>query len=240
MGKNLIFSKEYFSQKISDSEDLTEKLFSDIFTEISTLLSNSSLMLRDFIQENEEVSNYFKNKSNLAIFLSKINKLGEIEKTLIRDYYWFFLHTHEFNHFKECSTLISCSSNIDIAKKYSEGIIFEYFIPKPFSRYAITSMFTTETSSYISSLNLPTYNINKGIFDGEEDEISIRRGLFPHFILKVYIESEDKWYINPHFYNKERNSSLKKISKNGFSINQENFKQLLKSDTNLNSGNSSY
>lgn len=203
-----------------DINDISDNTFKFIFNEIKNNLD----------EENVKFKNYFINNTDES-FIQCIKKLSDKEKLRIRDYYYAYLHTdgklvNKFSHY------ISTTKNYSVANRFSNGtntrpenkLIFSYILKKPYIDFAIYSRNAGYLGKLCSQKGLPIYKAKYL----EEDEISVKGGLFPHFIFGIEcIEHKRKYFIvNPYLF--EENFDIRDITTKGFPINQEYFEDVIK------------
>jgi hypothetical protein len=223
------FCKEQNMLWLQDIEDCSQKTCEEIFARVGKLLASSNA--RDFRKKNDEFYRFFKDQSNEHLFCSTVcGNLCQIG----RDYYLYFLHTACEDSYKEQSVLISTSTNIDRTKPFYSGDewghIIHYVIPKPFDDYAVASTGLKEVEKKLKKHSLPCYDGFK-LYD--ESEYSIRGALFPSRILGVLDPSSDSFIVNPHLFT---SSNVHRDIVNGLDIDQPEFEDKLKHQTNYKRG----
>ena len=235
--KGRVYRNEYKNKikhksKIYSIDNINESLFNKIFDKFNIIFSKKFIKpeIIIFKSNNFEFSEYFKDKSkNKLDFISKINSVNIIsEKLKIRDYYLSLLHKigvigfHHNSFFTSTSTDYNTAINFSKNPNNSEKIIFVSWVKYPINRIGINFNYLNLFKNKILQIGLPTYN--KSFFP-TQNEISIKGGLLPHFILG-YIRLEDNIFeINPNLFPSTK--VFEKTVKNGFKIDQSNFTEVL-------------
>lgn len=218
--------------KIYSIDNIQDNLFNKIFDKFNLILKNKSLnqVVEIFKSNNYEFSEYFKDKRNNKLdFIIKINSFSKTNERLkVRDYYLSLLHKIGNIGFFHNSFFVSTSSDFNTAVSFAENsnnskkIIFISWVEYPINIIGINFNYLNLFKNKITQVALPSYN--KSFFPSQ-NEITIKGGLLPHFILG-YIRLEDKIFeINPNFFYTTKN--FEKVIKNGFDINQSNFAEAL-------------
>src|SRR5690554_3738765 len=214
--------------KIFSINDIQDKLFNNIFDKLNTILRNKTQnkIIEDFELWNPEFSEYFKDKlNNKSDFLFKINSLSKSnEKLKVRDYYLSLLHKIGNIGFYHNSFFVSTSSDFHTAVSFAENskkskkIIFISWVDYPINRIGINFNYLNLFKRRITQIGLPTYNKT---FFPSQNEISIKGGLLPHFILGYIVLEDNIFEVNPNFFFTTKN--IDEIIKNGLEIDQSNF-----------------
>ncbi len=108
-------------------------------------------------------------------------------------------------------------------------MLFHYLLPKPYIDYAVYSKNKGSLRALCQRQGFPTYlPLYK-----DQNEISVKGALFPHFIFGVhYIENDEKYFVvNPYLFSME--NELENFPYKGFPVDQTYFKDLIKT-TNYN------
>jgi hypothetical protein len=227
-------------KSISDVDDATFKfIFKSlhyIFTSEDIVRESKQRELNQFKTNEFSFVQFFSDLTNVIKFLdAKKFEILNTEENLIRlrDYYLYLLHTYGMEN---ASLFVSTSRKRKIAQKFSNkdkdnSIIFWYFIPKPIHYYGVSYLSFQESQAICEDCNLPTYD---RCFYPQDDEVSIKGALFPHFILGIEDRLGKKFVVNPHIF-KQTKKHIPLIPQKGLFINQENF-----SDKIINSGYTGY
>lgn len=216
--------------KLHSIDSIENKLFNIIFKKLNILLSKSTKPeVTAFKTINTEFSKYFKNKINKQDFINKINLVfKDSEKLRIRDYYLSLLHTIGTIGFYNNSFFTSSSTSYDKAKKFtknsnnSEKIIFVSWIKYPLYNIGISFNYLNLIKPILFKFGFPTY---KQSFFPAQNEISVKGGILPHFILGYIRVEDDIFEINPNFFFTTKN--FDEIVSDGFDIDQSSFTQEL-------------
>jgi len=214
--------------------DVSEDAFHNIFKLIHDVLADNSGELDHFKYENPDFSNYFAHVNNVDDFVQSLTKLPESE--VARDYYLYFLHTSEKYEFTSSSFFISTSEDASVARRFalsggsgridSQTLIFVCFLPKEAQDYGYSIARINKLSQDYRSKGLPTYSTD--IYD--EKEVSIKGGLFPHFLMGYFDLEKYCFVVNPYLFN--QSLSMAKIAEKGFKIDQSDFSGKIR-DTNF-------
>lgn len=221
-----IENREYL-KSISDVDDETFKfIFKSlhyIFTSEDIVRESKQRELNQFKTNEFSFVQFFSDLTNVIKFLdAKKFEILKTEENLIRlrDYYLYLLHTYGMEN---ASLFVSTSMKRKIAKdkftNKNQGIIFWYFIPKPTHYYGVSYLSFQKSQSICEDCNLPTYD---RCFYPQDDEVSIKGALFPHFILGIEDRLDKKFVVNPHIF-KQTKKHIPLIPQKGLFINQENF-----------------
>ncbi|RLA65178.1 MAG: hypothetical protein DRQ78_05415 [Epsilonproteobacteria bacterium] len=223
--KGNYFTKSNYDDNIESINDISENVFAIIFDKIFQLQVTNNA--------NDSMKIYFSDKNNKILFLEKMRNLDNKEKIRIRDYYFSYLHIMAADRNKN-SIFVSTSKDIDVAMHYAgdaeeNQIILYYFIPKPYIDLAIYGKNEHHLKEYCKKNKLPVYNV---LYE-DEDEVSVKAVLFPHYILGVifYIDQKKSFIINPYLFHMKDNLNIH--IKDGLPIDGEKFEKLIQS-TNLN------
>lgn len=223
--KGNYFTKSNYDDNIDNINDISDNVFATIFDKIFQLQVTNNA--------NDSIKTYFSDKNNKIPFLEKIRNLDYREKIRIRDYYFSYLHIMAADKNKN-SIFVSTSKDIDVAIHYAgdneeDQIITYYFIPKPYIDLAIYGKNEPHLKEYCKKNKLPAYNV---LYE-DEDEVSVKAVLFPHYILGAIfcIDKKKSFVINPYLFQMEDN--LDTYIREGLLIDGEKFEKLIQS-TNLN------
>ena len=220
-------NREYL-QSISDVSDETFKFIFNklyhIFASEEVVKENKQRQLNQFKTNEFSFVQFFSDLTNINEFLdTKKHEVLKTEENLIRlrDYYLYLLHTYGIEN---ASLFVSTSMKRKIAQKFTSkdrdnSIIFWYFIPKPIHYYGVSYLSFQESQAICEDCNLPTYD---RCFYPQDDEVSIKGALFPHFILGIEDRLGKKFVVNPHIF-KLTKKHIPLVPQRGLLINQENF-----------------
>ena len=233
--KAKFFFKETKSSKenreyLQSIADVSDETFKFIFNNLHYIFASKEVAegtkqreLNKFKTNEFSFVQFFSDPTNENKFLdAKKFEVLQTEKNLIhlRDYYLYLLHTYGAEN---ASLFVSTSMKRNIARKkftYEDtGIIFWYFIPKPIHFYGVSYLSFQESQAICKDCNLPTYN---KCFYPQDDEVSIKGALFPHFILGIEDRLDKKFVVNPHIF-KQKKKQIPLILHRGLLINQEDF-----------------
>ena len=207
---------------IRDINDISENTFTYLFNTIKNMLNENYIYEEGFRE-------YFDEESNLKEFLTNIKHSHTYTKVMIRDYYYAYLHTLGRRGVGNFSHFVSTSRNWKEAWKFSgirdnNKMLVHYLLPIPHHNYAIDSKFEKKLRRICKRKDLPVYS---ALYENQ-DEISIKGGLFPHYIFGIhYLEQNKKYFIvNPYLF--KMNDEFEKFPEVGFPINQSYFEDLIK------------
>ncbi|MDD4328995.1 MAG: hypothetical protein PHD79_03505 [Aliarcobacter sp.] len=204
-----------------DINDISDDTFNFIYNTIND----------EILDENTEFERYFENTTERE-FLEVIQSINPRDKLSIRDYYYAYLHTmgtsvEKYSHY--ISTTVDHRIALDFSGD-SEQLIFHFILTKPYLKFAVYSRNSGYFGRLCKKYNLPTYKARYS----DENEISIKGGLLPHFIFGIEYISKDKkseFIVNPYLF--KENYNINEITTKGFPINQEYFMDVINS-TNYN------
>jgi hypothetical protein len=226
---NLIMTSNIDNNGLFRIDRVDNRIFEEIFTMISEVFNRDNLppKLKNFILSNNDFCDFFKNIDNKRTFLESLSNSDK--RIFIKDYYMAFLHTVG-NVINEKSYFLSTTESLNIANKFSitsdknDGIIFCYFINKPFISHGIFA----KNKGYLTkemekNISLPKYNP----LHEKEEEFSIRGGFLPHYIFYVTFNYKRKRIIllNPYIF---LDDFYVDDLLSGFPVDQENFIEILK------------
>lgn len=212
-------------------EIIFERFWSACQSEVWTKSEGEIDSYRKFCYENEQMCSYFGNRNNLQDFCNKILPLNDEEKLKVKDYYVALLHAFESFKFQHCY-MLSTTTNFDVATKFAQGgiIIFSWVPASKESDYIISFDLNyknqnRERSHWIDSLGLPIYH--KSPYSKEE-EICVKAGVLPHYIIGYLNISQKSFVVNPHLLEHLRTGrKISYIVSRGITINQEHFRKVL-------------
>lgn len=198
---------------------------------VSEVLNHDSRGYEAFDTGNSEFLEVFSNEPVYRLRIhNTFNELDIDQKFAVRNMLISFLHTHGKNEYKPESSLVSTSELWSIASENadSEGVIFIYFIPEPFSNYAIKSNSASQYSRLLASTNIPC--IDSPLHE-DEHEIYVIGAMFPRFIIGYYDKSEKHFVVNHHIFNDDNCERFAAIPRHGINFDQSNFDEKIKDDT---------
>jgi len=198
--------------------------FDFIFYELSYFVkqNNSSWKV-----SNLEFVNYFSNNNNKPGFKTLLSNLSPDEQLIIRDYYCWLLHTAATERFQSHSYYVSATTDPEMCYNFSNDngpLAVVYFIPHPSSTLSTSLQTLLYANQSLTSQGLPV--IESEVYP-DEFEVSIKGGLFPHFIIGFYEYESNRFVFNHNIF-KKYNRSNKKIFSNGIKIDQSDFFDYLK------------
>lgn len=203
-----------------DINEISEDVFNLIFDNVFSFLKNKKISKssEEFYRSNKESILFFQKEMNKNIFLDRIRKLDNYQKFSLRNNYFKLLHQLEIKPYKEMSVFVSASLEKSEAYSFAgkNGIIIYFWSP-----------ISSEQNEIFPDLPF---------FIGDpipaEQESSILGAIFPHYIYAF--EYKEKIHYNPKIDEISR-SEVQSVIQNGFEINQEDFKQRAKDETNYRS-----
>jgi hypothetical protein len=193
-------------------EDSSEAFFNSIFDMLNNLLCTSinsfnlQRKIDEFKNKEQLVVNFFCNEKNKKEFFKRISAAPNNELIIIRDYYLSLLHHINRSDYYPFSFLLSTTKNFNVAKRFVERhvnshneIIFAGWVPQN-QRIIFTPFTTVGKQSTVEKYGLPTY---KKSFFPYQEEVSLKGGLMPHFIIGYfYSNATEKFFeLNPYFIN---------------------------------------
>lgn len=237
--KENIFDRAfYFGEKAHFcSDNNKKKIFEDIndcslitigkiFDEIKYLLSEKRLKKRIKDNLSKESQNYFSDVKNRENFISILSDSDSHYKLLLRDYYLYLLHTGYT--IKDDTLLVSTSIKRSKVKNFGnkdDQIIFYYFVSQPFECSIIAPWKISEVVDLVAQKNLPTYE-PRGLYP-EQQEVSVKGGLFPQFILGIELVKEKNFIVNHHLFQYE-SSQFEDLIQYGIGFDQSDFPEEIK------------
>lgn len=183
-----------------------------------------------FCEQNEEFCKGIKNEPTL---IKAYEKLETEDRMNVNLYYLAIAHTINDREYRDVSTLISTTTNVGVADRFSNDAIIHGWVPKTIwksnAKRRVIDFVDTNDMQNIKHTGLPYCNF--AVFPRQE-EIAIRCGLLPHFI--IGFEIEKNFYVNPAVFSalddmhrlnslRELMAYKRKLQHYGMKINQENF-----------------
>lgn len=168
-------------------------------------------------------------------FVGAYEELKPEVKRKVNLYYLAIAHTIGDKEYREISGYISTTTNAVIANRFAhDACIFgwvPYNIWKRRARRRTIDYVDTNQMLEMQITGLPY--CDSAVFPNQE-EIAIRCGLLPHFIIGYAVEQN--FYVNPAIFNaidrmheigsfREKFAYKRRIQQHGLEINQENFEE---------------
>lgn len=214
-------SRYFWNDRINPHEDLyfeindvSNRFFDYIFDEFYNLSKKQNIKegTSSFFRRNKEIIEFFRDGSNKISFVENISSLTKDEKFSVRNYYLRILHQLGESNYKKKSQFISSTEIESEAEKFSnEDIVISFW------------------DLNFKAPKLPkTIPIFAGKPYAKQKEISVFTAIFPQFIYSF--KYRDKIYVNPAL---GYSSDLENIVLSGFRINQDDFENKRKKETNL-------
>lgn len=171
-------------------------------------------------------------------FVEVYEELKPEVKLKVNLYYLAIAHTIGDKEYREISGYISTTTNAVIANRFTHDACIFGWVPQNIwklkARKRMIDYVDTNRMSEMQSTGLPY--CESAVFPNQE-EIAIRCGLLPHFIIGYAVEQN--FYVNPAIFNaidrmhemgtfREKLSYKRRIQLHGLEINQENFEEFCK------------
>jgi hypothetical protein len=210
--------------------------FSAIFDMIAYALSGrmdsmmQSMQMHTFKLENPSFIKFFADPENKLRFLAVIQSFPDELTLKTRDNYLTFLHHFSDSEYYPISFLMSASRSFRVAKDYSrqrdreDNIVFIGWVPEGHDIVLHSHLFSPEEKEDIAGKYvIPVYS--RPILS-EEQEVTLKGGLLPHFLLGYYYSMGDSKYfeVNPYFIGKLSKGWIN----DGLPIDQGEFWEVLK------------
>lgn len=179
--------------------------------------------MKNFVSANKNFCHEVMNNSTMIEL--NYQRLDDDDKVFVNLFYLTLLHTLNSNGFGHRSTFLSTTTNYYWANRFAKDIIF-------FGWYPTTGDFGRNGGRIINECHGVMY---KGIPLStpayvEQNEISLRCGLLPHFMIGYKMKVTDDFYVNPALINAANSGrAYKDIIENGFYIDQSSFADLCRS-----------
>lgn len=230
-----------YLKHIGDASEETFKFIFDKFSKIfkDHLRGNFSKnpkpqkRLNTFKSSNRKFFDFFIEPSNIDNFKSGVETFSESCNALmqVRDYYLYLLHTFGKSGISELSFFVSTSTDKAVAEEFAlsksnfelshEGVVFYYWIPEPLIDYACSKVTVKQIQENMESTSLPFYSSD---LYPKQKEVSVKGGLFPHFILGYYDLEKRCFVVNSHVFSQTDDHRVVQM---GFSINQKGFEKAI-------------
>ena len=233
--KGKAYRKEYRNKisikwKLFNIDNTTPLFFEYIFRKYNKVLKLAAKqIISDFNNSNPIFAEYFKNNNNKIGFITAINSLDNKDKLKLRDYFLMPLHhlgaKGIFNNSFFLSTTRDINTAISFATNNSnpEGLIIVSWIPNPINNVGLTFNYLNNAVKLVNNLKLPTYLKS---FYPKQNEISLKGGLLPHYILGYIMIKDNEFELNPNLFTTKL--SCERIIQNGLEIDQTSFVDKLK------------
>ena len=180
---------------------------------------------------NSEFITFFSNNDNRAILMSKMESCNTSQLLVLIDYFFWYLHKANDDRFKMHSCYDSTTTEYQTCKKfaYMNGemngpLAFLYYILKPINKLATCRETIYKAEMLLTDFQLPTLKTD---INHDEFELSVKGGLFPHFIIGIYEFNENRFVLNHNLFRTE-NRSINHVLKSGIKIDQTYFFNYLK------------
>jgi hypothetical protein len=198
-------------------DDVGEDVFLYIFEKIAKAACSDREHHVNFFRRNDSFRNYFLDKKNKPLFLTKAQRQDERVRFMIKNYYLTLLHQLAQVDYKKKSALVSTSEEKNIAIQFAEhsrsepGFLLHAWIPAPPS-----------LKKHVKRAGLPAYQ-NEPF--KKQKEISFLAGILPHYIVALEIMGKGIKFYNPAILN---NAITPFTFFNGLDIDQTYFEIVLK------------
>lgn len=200
-----------------------------LFDKIHRVVGYRYQRVQTFCAENVEFAGYFGNSRCKSDLLSRVSRCGPVQRSLIRDYYLYFLHTYGRRGVRDQSLLISASESLSQARRFrdrtQENVVMYIFVPGGFNRYAVSSHLGGHRLRAVRTAGLPLYRANTGLYS-EQREVALRGAIFPQLILGVDDRDQNRFVVNPHLL-RMYSSTISRIRSEGIWIDQNGFELLI-------------
>lgn len=178
---------------------------------------NKWMVFRD---KNPNFVKYFIDSSSKDKFVDNLVKQHDVRAF---DYYYAFIHTIGSN-LQLGSSQLSSSTTLKQAEKFQKnGIMIVGWIPETKKGFQLKRENINMVNDELRKNGLPTYDIS---LYPEQNEICLKYGLLPHFIVGYRIKNT--FVVNHNLINDLSSRRLyDDIIDNGIKIDQNNFKDIL-------------
>lgn len=219
--------KKYKLFSITDS---SSELFKYIFLKYRDVLSIMNYQVTDkFKRENVLFTDFFLNKKNEQFFVETIMTFTKGKREIARDFYLKPLHQIGQSGYYNNSVYLSTTPEIKVAnyfsnyKDSSSPVIIVGWIGATMKNNSFGLTYADKAKTFLDGVKLPVYS---GVFFPKQKEVTLRGGMFPHYILGYILKERMEFNLNPHFFSTEK--SFTEIIKNGFDIDQTHFFEALR------------
>ncbi|MDD6211032.1 MAG: hypothetical protein PUB21_10555 [Bacteroidales bacterium] len=218
--KGRVYQEEYRKQiptkKIHSINCSDTEFLGYIFEKFKKIFKESkNEEVCSFIEKDEAFVSFFRKKENRETFISNIQGQNKDEQLLIRDYYLSILHKIGRIGFYKNSFFVSTTLQKGVAEKFttnSDIIFVSWILPNK----------KNEPESILKKLSLP---VSDSSIYSYQEEVTIKGGILPHFLIGYIKRENNEFVINPHFF--ETQEPLDKIIRGGIPIDQSNFRDIL-------------
>lgn len=211
-------------------DDISRETFEFIFNRISNLLKEESLSIKINGCVSTRFKEFFLDDKNIEKFADSILSEDNNSQIKIRDYFLFFLHTAASKGVKEQTFFVSTSTDKNIANDFAGDrhgrgkIIFHFYIPRPFSKFAVSPWMIAEHHDLVFNVKLPTYQPTS-LFP-EQKEIAVKASLSPRFLIGVQNFEENHLFVNPYISEIDP-SQYDSCIRSGIPIKQDKFMEII-------------
>lgn len=198
------------------SEEDNFDFFNKIFLKLEKIVlidEYRKKVIPDFKNRNwqfiKDLTHFMNNEECRKCKLNSILLLGKNQKLAIRDYYLSLIHQLYYRPYHAKSPLISTTSSLDEALRFgnyrrrANKIIVEYLVPRREINTLVVSNDIYTDQDLINNLKKIELPIIDSPPYANQNEFSVRRALFPHYILSFSYHNDDKitCFLNPKIMN---------------------------------------
>lgn len=219
-------NNDSFDEFIIPVDDVSDGTFLKLFRCMCELVHSDEYKNVIKFCVSEDFKSFFSN-ANERQFVSKVKIFNRRIKEIIRDYYLYLLHVAAAKNISKYTLFVSTSLVHNVARNFAcpggdeaEGLIYHYYIPQPYYKYAISPSNIRYHRNVINKADMPNYNPKKIYY--KESEVSIKGVLFPHFIVGIEFVETKKFVVNPHILGLNAKQIPSAIN-NGIYIDQMSF-----------------
>lgn len=194
--------------------------------------------MRDFYERNMKFCTAIE---NLPQMLDVYKKLQDADRRKVNLYYLSVVHTINSHEYKKKSSYVSTTTDASIADRFTGDICIYGWVPRSQFRSIVgnRTIDTVEVKHVIDIRHTGIPYCDTPVYP-EQEEVAIRCGLLPHFIIGFTINGD--FYVNPaifaavdemHEMNSFRDlcNYKRKIQLMGLEVNQENFEEFVANRT---------
>lgn len=231
---------KYFLQRMSQSvreavnsfalDDVTDTYFHVIFDMVAATLMGTynppvQKHVDAFKAREIAVTQFFLIPANKNTLVEAVKNLSDQQRGRVRDYYLTLLHHLDKSAYYPVSFLLSTTKNFSVAQQFcatakldQNELIFFGWVPRRNAAILATPRFGNGRSNLLTKLGLPAFD--KSFFP-KQQEISLKGGLFPHYIYGYLHTHAGKqtFEINPYIFDKLDTNWIE----NGLPVNQVHF-----------------
>lgn len=163
-------------------------------------------------------------KEDEQVFKTKINALKPEEQELVINYYYSYLHTISNS---TGSYFLSSSKDLNQAIKFLEsGIVIVGWVPEAESNHQLIRY--TDICSKHEEIEKLGFTVLASEHL-EEQEVCLKCGILPHFMLGYIVIKENKFVVNPAVFETIKNGRcMDDVTGNGLSVSQDDFLDKIK------------